>query len=733
MTTAKCCSMVSERWRFAGQVKRRQHFRRSLPAPVTGDTAFACKQVKVAALGRMCTLIKKQRPNLEYLEEVRKHLSRLPSIDPTTRTLIVTGYPNVGKSSFMNKVSRADVEVQPYAFTTKSLFVGHFDYDFGRWQVLDTPGILDHPLEERNTIEMQAITALAHLHATVLFFIDISEQCGFTIEQQARLFENIKPLFTDRPLLIVATKTDAQPWDTLDAYSRQRIEGLVATSGATFATMSNFTDEGVMHVRNTACDVLKRIRVARKMQQRGKIAKVLNRLTVTMPKPRDGRVRTANIPAAVAARRAVKAAAKAEADRLGAEAAAGFGTAVGPTSASGVLTVRGGDDEEDDFEVGGSAGFGMPPASAIIGGGALPAMTASGLGGRAYDLPGPSITGDALVAASGAKAGGAVTVISAAEAAKAGGAVPEGAVVVTGTGPGGAVLEVDRERALGGMGVYRPDDTKDYLLAEDGWKDDVMPQFMDGMNVFDYVDPDILAHVQALEAEEAALLAQYEAEKASGLYAPDTLERRKQAAMAHAVRARRDALRRAAGREKGHNRGAVPRKIIGAPTASGLEGRLIRKGVDEATVKAISEQVAQTAPRGIKRKRGRSRGRGDEDVDLAHADKRTPSQVRGRSRTRRQGGDGEGEEAPAVAARHKSRERSRSASVRERGVDLTTWTPSDGFKDLTQKRAAFKLGRMLQRSRNRVGRKGEADRFEGTAMPKHLYSGKRRLGTHDRR
>ena len=53
------------------------------------------------------------------------------------------------------QVTRADVEVQPYAFTTKSLFVGHMDYRYLRWQVIDTPGILDRPLEERNTIEMQ--------------------------------------------------------------------------------------------------------------------------------------------------------------------------------------------------------------------------------------------------------------------------------------------------------------------------------------------------------------------------------------------------------------------------------------------------------------------------------------------------------------------------------------------------------------------------------------------------
>ena len=82
----------------------------------------------------MMTLCKRQSASFGYLEEVRKHLSRLPSIDPNTRTLILTGYPNVGKSSFMNKITRANVDVQPYAFTTKSLFVGHMDYRYHRWQ-----------------------------------------------------------------------------------------------------------------------------------------------------------------------------------------------------------------------------------------------------------------------------------------------------------------------------------------------------------------------------------------------------------------------------------------------------------------------------------------------------------------------------------------------------------------------------------------------------------------------
>ena len=98
--------------------------------------------MKRAALGRMASATKKLGKTLEYLEKIRMQMTRLPSIDPAARTLLVYGFPNVGKSSFVNKVSRAEVEVQPYAFTTKSLYVGHFDYKYLQWQVIDTPGFL---------------------------------------------------------------------------------------------------------------------------------------------------------------------------------------------------------------------------------------------------------------------------------------------------------------------------------------------------------------------------------------------------------------------------------------------------------------------------------------------------------------------------------------------------------------------------------------------------------------
>jgi len=47
-----------------------------------GDSLYRCKMLKKAALGRMCTILKKLNSSLLYLEEVRKHMSRLPAINP---------------------------------------------------------------------------------------------------------------------------------------------------------------------------------------------------------------------------------------------------------------------------------------------------------------------------------------------------------------------------------------------------------------------------------------------------------------------------------------------------------------------------------------------------------------------------------------------------------------------------------------------------------------------------
>ena len=274
-----------------------------------GQSLFQCKNLKRAALGRMATICKRLKDPLLYLEQVRQHLGRLPSIDPNTRTLLICGYPNVGKSSFLKNISRADVDIQPYAFTTKSLFVGHFDYKMLRFQAIDTPGILDHPLEEMNTIEMQSITAIAHLRSAILYFMDLSEQCGYSVHAQIQLFQSIKPLFSNKLVFLIINKIDITRPEDLDPETQSQLQSLIdSTDNIEMLQLSCTTSENLMQVRNAACDRLIAERNASKLQggtsssgePTGRLGDLLRRIHVAQPL--GGVTRETFIPEAVKSR-----------------------------------------------------------------------------------------------------------------------------------------------------------------------------------------------------------------------------------------------------------------------------------------------------------------------------------------------------------------------------------------------------------------------------------------------
>ncbi|ORD99206.1 NOG1 [Hepatospora eriocheir] len=167
------------------------------------DTLYRCKCLKRAGLGQMVTNVSKLKDELKYLEEVRMHLQRLPTIDPYSRTLIVAGFPNVGKSSYISTITNCKTEVQPYEFTTQALYCGHFTYSDLSYQIIDTPGILDRPLDSRSKIEMLSITALAHLKSCILFFIDVSG-IGHSIEEQIELYNNLNPLLNSQTIIVLS-------------------------------------------------------------------------------------------------------------------------------------------------------------------------------------------------------------------------------------------------------------------------------------------------------------------------------------------------------------------------------------------------------------------------------------------------------------------------------------------------------------------------------------------------
>ncbi len=165
-----------------------------------------------SGIGRLSSLIDKLNNYLEFLEEVRRTLNRTPTIDFDVFTVVVAGYPNVGKSALVGALSTASPEVAQYPFTTHEVTIGHLVRDQG-WakkniQIVDTPGILDRPPVKHNDYEKAAFSAMKNLAHCILFVMDISEFCGYTVEEQESLLESVKGEYRDIPLILALSKVD---------------------------------------------------------------------------------------------------------------------------------------------------------------------------------------------------------------------------------------------------------------------------------------------------------------------------------------------------------------------------------------------------------------------------------------------------------------------------------------------------------------------------------------------
>lgn len=511
----------------------------------------------------------------------------------------------------MNKITRANVDVQPYAFTTKSLFVGHCDYRYLRWQVIDTPGILDHPLEERNTIEMQAITALAHLTCSVLYFVDISEQCGYTIEQQCSLFRSIKPLFANKELIIVVNKIDAQPWDTLDPEKKNMVESLTEDSNCSLMTMSNMTEKGVSEVKATACDRLLASRVENRISG-NKVEGVMNRLQVFYPSARDNLERDVCIPDSV----------KQSGKSSFAKSRVGYAPTKNDADGSG-------DDEMED--------------------------------------PNRKKTARELMWENG------------------------------------------------GPGVWAPDYREIYDLDNPEWRFDDIPEILDGKNIADYVDPDIEAKLAMLEKEEEQLIA--EAEAAAMGDDESDLDEEEEAAV-EAIRERKKQFRMMSHVNKTDNKPIMPREIRGRAKDKHDRGALDPKEIKKK-MDGYGVDTSAMIERGRKRERSVDRRRTrtvseERDTDMGEdmdVDGLSKGQIKKQKKEKK-----ESKKRESSLARSHSRPREPSQM---------------GLKD---KQAAEIAKKLDKRGRtNWEGLSGEGDQRKSVHLVKWMNTGKKRMGTHNKR
>lgn len=522
-----------------------------------GQSLYQCKQLKRAALGRMATIVKKLKDPFVYLEQVRQHLGRLPSIDPNTRTLLICGYPNVGKSSFLKCITKADVEVQPYAFTTKSLYVGHFDYKYLRFQAIDTPGILDRPTEEMNNIEMQSIYAIAHLRSCVLYFMDLSEQCGFSIEAQVKLFHSIKPLFANKSVMVVMNKSDIIQAEDLSEEKQELLKTLTTVPGVEIMHASCHEEENVMQVRNQACEKLLTARIEQKLKGTARVNNVLNKIHVAKPQQRDDVERLPYIPDAV------KQLAK-------------------------------------------------------------------------YDI----------------------------------------------NDPNRRQLARDIEAENGGAGVFNINLKDKYLLEDEEWKNDVMPEMLDGKNVYDYLDPDIVAKLQALEDEEERLEQEGFYDSDSDIEDEDAEEIREKAQWIR--NKQKTMIIEGRNRKSLKNKAIMPRDQI-KKTFGDMEKHMYNIGHD-------TEKLRETV--------------GKKSSDKAMS---------------------------GVEILKRSQGIKASKLAKKKAAANQSDRLNDGLNDGALRSQAERLAKIQRRERNRMARQGEGDRHSTAALPKHLFSGKRGIGSTDRR
>jgi len=258
---------------------------------------------------------------------------------------------------------------------------------------------------------------------------------------------------------------------------------------------------------------------------------------------------------------------------------------------------------------------------------------------------------------------------------------------------------------------------------------------MDGMNVSDYVDPDIELKLREWEEEEAQQLAEMEAADMGGEDDSDLDE--EEEAVVDEIRERKRTMRTSSMVNKSQNAPRMPRAIRGkkkdthdrgALDEDEIKKRMGRFGVDP-TAMLERGRATREADRGRKRDRSRARGEGD-DVDMGGTTAAVVS-----------GSEGEVTAKASTSVSSKARRKKiaragsksvRSASIaRSRSHSRPRDPSSKGLRDESQAAVAEKKARKgLKKAVEISGRSGEGDHTQSVHLVKWMNTGKKRNGTH---
>ena len=161
------------------------------------------KRVSSEYIGRVSSVIKQSKKHLVVLNKARAVLRSMPFVNDELFTVAIAGFPNVGKSTLLGKLTGATPEIESYAFTTKGLNAGYFSYKYNKIQCIDTPGTLNR--KEANDIEKKADITLKYLANLIVYVFDPTE-ASYPLKKQEELYESLKEF--DIPMIVYVSKTD---------------------------------------------------------------------------------------------------------------------------------------------------------------------------------------------------------------------------------------------------------------------------------------------------------------------------------------------------------------------------------------------------------------------------------------------------------------------------------------------------------------------------------------------
>ncbi len=123
----------------------------------------------------------------------------------------LVGFPNVGKSSLIRKISNAKPEVADYPFTTLTPHLGYVEFRGRDFTVVDIPGIIEGASEGKGL----GFEFLRHIERALLlvFVLDLSDN---PVGQHRVLLDELgryNPVLLDRERVVVLNKMDVSGRD----------------------------------------------------------------------------------------------------------------------------------------------------------------------------------------------------------------------------------------------------------------------------------------------------------------------------------------------------------------------------------------------------------------------------------------------------------------------------------------------------------------------------------------